>query len=245
MPAHKLVLAQGSDYFKSCFEGSFSEAQSSALTLNDDPDPQALFLLIGTLYGHPAYDMEALRTLDNPITTIVRIVDLHIVANKYLVPALSAQILVDLPTMLQHLRPGEAFHRALESVSRHVYLDRVDAARELRGAIVGHVVKYIPAWTTCDAFRALLADIPELAFELLVALVGPDNLASEAKEETKAAIASRKRARVSGDDSIREVRTPPSVRAGVNPPLSASTLRRSSIDQVTRRPTGSQPARRP
>ncbi|KAK4561484.1 hypothetical protein LTR86_004802 [Recurvomyces mirabilis] len=177
MPAHKLVLAQGSDYFKSCFEGRFSESHSSTLTLKDDPDSQAVFFLIRTLYGQQAYDVDALAANDDSDTAVARIVDLFIAADKYLVPSLSKQILADFPKMLQRLQTGTDYTEKLGVVIRHVYVNRLDAARELRSSIVKHIVKYVPDWTACEAVRRLMNEVPDLAFEIIVALAGPKRIA--------------------------------------------------------------------
>lgn len=127
--AHKLVLAQGSDYFRALFESSFKvrnvrvplggmayadgmvlqEASASDIDLQGD-DQYAVYGLIAYFYGLHFNGRDANSKERFAITCDARgveyvkyQVDLYIVASKYLVPDLCSQVASDFVEMLDSL----------------------------------------------------------------------------------------------------------------------------------------------
>lgn len=129
-------------------------------------------------------------------------VDLYVVANKYLVPNLCAEIVQEFADMLFAITGTGTYPTYVEQVARHIYLTHADSAAELRRPVVELFAKYRDSWTTCAEFGQLVHDAPEFAHELILAMTGAGGgqtprKAAESQERT-AATGRSKRKRAGG-----------------------------------------------
>ncbi|TKA80902.1 hypothetical protein B0A55_01667 [Friedmanniomyces simplex] len=162
LPAHRLILTKGSDYFKAMLDSKFE--------VHDIPN--ALNGLISTFYGHAPYDKQAVNCTDEGLLQITHSVDLYVTASKYLVPTMCAQIANDFAGMLEAVKGGTGYSANVETVARHVYFIHAGAADELRAAIVNVIAADIDAWRAAEEFAQLIADLPDLAMDIISALAG-------------------------------------------------------------------------
>ncbi|KAI7157731.1 hypothetical protein KC349_g5415 [Hortaea werneckii] len=181
--AHKIVLAQSSDFFKKAFDGNFKEAASSDIKLHDD-DARALFGLVGHCYGlHYDGSFKYSKT-DIPIECnddgaayIQHRVNVYVVADKYRVVNLCNEIRDKLPDMLDRIVPSmcglvKGYPTRLDQIARHIYLVHPVAAKQLRKPIVEMFAKHVKSWVGTQEFERLVLDLPEFAVELFRALAG-------------------------------------------------------------------------
>ncbi|KAK5109870.1 hypothetical protein LTR62_006477 [Meristemomyces frigidus] len=190
-PAHRLVLAQGSQYFAKCFEGGFKEAQSNVLELHDDVDVSAVFVLISTFYGHAAYDLFAYGKEDAKRVTLA--IDVGTTAAKYLCSEVYCQVLTDFPDMLEALQSSVADIETLGKIVRHVYVVREETAVAFREVIVVHIARYIAEWKAGTGFKDLLREIPDLALELVVELAQHKEASSAMRVASEGGSVAKKR----------------------------------------------------
>ncbi|KAF2770465.1 hypothetical protein EJ03DRAFT_63182 [Teratosphaeria nubilosa] len=189
--AHKLVLVQHSDYFKTMFNGNFCEFTNRVVEVKDN-EPFAFQGLIAYCYGlqhdgtrqftrdgHHSTDDGAI--LSNNAYLMYQ-VDLYVVAQKYLVPALCTQIVTNLPSMLRKLVDRDtSVSTNLASIVRHVYVHHEDDALLLRKPIADLMVKKATAWKEGAQFQALLLEVPQLALDMVTAMAENATLVSPSK----------------------------------------------------------------
>ncbi|KAK5685407.1 hypothetical protein LTS10_003485 [Elasticomyces elasticus] len=185
LPAHKLLLIQGSDYFKAMLNSQFAEARASSITLEDDR-PEAVKSLISTFHGHAAYNKQAINSTADGLAELTSVIDLYVTASKYLVPTLCSQIVDDFPEMLEAVAAGKEYSVNVVRASQHVYKIHAGAADELRIPIVSIIVANISKWQKDEKFYYLIASQPELGVDIIRALAGAASQPS-AKKSGKAA----------------------------------------------------------
>ncbi|KAK5697632.1 hypothetical protein LTR17_023947 [Elasticomyces elasticus] len=188
LPAHKLVLSTGSDYFQAMLNSKYEEATKSKITIHGD-NANALSGVICTFYGHTAYDMQTISSTDKGVQQVLYVVDLYVTASKYLVPSLCSKIVEDFTTMLNAVQGEAGYSANIESVAFHVYSVHVGAAEELRGPIVGVIVANIEAWRASTYFAQLVAELPELAMDVIGLLAGAKQQPAVKKSKRAAAVA--------------------------------------------------------
>ncbi|KAI7204379.1 hypothetical protein KC316_g710 [Hortaea werneckii] len=181
--AHKIVLAQSSDFFKKAFIGNFKEAASAQVRLHDD-DPRALFGLVGHCYGlhydgsfHYSKSDIPIDCNDDGAAYIQHRVNVYVVADKYGVVNLCNEIRDKLPDMLDRIVPSmcglvKGYPTHLDQIARHIYLVHPVAAKQLRKPIVDMFAKHVKSWVGTQEFERLVLDLPEFAVELFRALAG-------------------------------------------------------------------------
>ncbi|KAI7276714.1 hypothetical protein KC345_g6794 [Hortaea werneckii] len=180
--AHKIVLAQSSDFFKKAFIGHFKEAASAEIRLHDD-NPFALFSLLAYCYGLRFDGRSEYSKTDISIDCnlagaayVQHQVDVYVVADKYGVGNLCADILTKLPGMLSRITtpsPSAAqYPTHLDQVARHIYLSHPVAAKLLRRPVVEMFAKHVKSWVGTAEFERLVLDLPEFSVELFRALAG-------------------------------------------------------------------------
>lgn len=189
LPAHRLILTKGSDYFKALLDSKFrvrflhplffraviltvsdaQEANSSFITLQGD-SPKALSGMICTFYGHTAYDKRTSEASEAGVLQLTYIVDLYVAANKYLVPTLCTQIAADFPVMLEAVKGGPGYSSNIERLAWHVYDRHATAAEELRKPIVALITKSIDEWRAAEELGPLLKGLPEMALDIISAM---------------------------------------------------------------------------
>ncbi|KAI7338336.1 aquaporin-like protein [Hortaea werneckii] len=203
--AHKIVLAQSSDFFKRAFIGSFKvrEASSTEIRLHDD-NPFALFSLLAYCYGlrfdgrseYSKTDI-AIECNDHGAAYVQHQVDVYVVADKYGVGNLCTDILTKLPAMLGRITSSShsaaRYPAHLDQVARHFYLVHPVAAKQLRKPVVAMFAKHVKSWVGTEEFERLVLDLPEFAVELFRALAGDG-----AKQGTAAGGAKAKRGQKRG-----------------------------------------------
>ncbi|KAK6003018.1 hypothetical protein QM012_000863 [Aureobasidium pullulans] len=91
LPAHRIILAQHSVYFKRAFLGRFSVASSSVIDLGEDDEPDMIRAMIRFMYGGRAIPYYRLCD-DNVIEAMV---EMFILADKYDVEGLRAAVCND------------------------------------------------------------------------------------------------------------------------------------------------------
>ncbi|KAK3075797.1 hypothetical protein LTR53_000622 [Teratosphaeriaceae sp. CCFEE 6253] len=180
LPAHRLLLAKGSDYFKAMLESEFEtgadgaavkEAEASTITLHGD-SPAALESLIGTFYGRSAYDKDVPDSDAECYFRVVRAVDLYVAASKYLVPAVCTEIASVFPGILRAVKDGSLYSFDMARVVRHVYLTHAGAADDLKVPIVAMIAVDIDEWKKSANFESLIAAVPDLAVSVMSQLAG-------------------------------------------------------------------------
>lgn len=202
--AHKIVLAQSSDFFKKAFIGNFKvhlfsslaklckrfvrltppsqEAASAEIRLHDD-NSFALFSLLAYCYGlrfdgRSEYSKTDIRIDcdDHGAAYVQHQVDVYVVADKYGVGNLCADILTKLPGMLSRIttpsHSAAQYPTHLDQVARHIYLTHPVAAKQLRRPIVEMFAKHVKSWVGTAEFEHLVLDLPEFSVELFRALAG-------------------------------------------------------------------------
>ncbi|KAI6915162.1 hypothetical protein KC318_g109 [Hortaea werneckii] len=180
--AHKIVLAQSSDFFKKAFIGNFREASSTEIRLHDD-NLFALFSLLAYCYGLRFDGRSEYSKSDIPIDCndhgaayVQHQVDVFVVADKYGVVNLCTDIQTKLPGMLARItspsHTAAQYPTHLDQIARHIYLVHPVAAKQLRKPIVEMFAKHVKSWVGTQEFERLVLDLPEFAVELFRALVG-------------------------------------------------------------------------
>ncbi|RMY76120.1 hypothetical protein D0863_02144 [Hortaea werneckii] len=180
--AHKIVLAQSSDFFKKAFIGHFKEAASAEIRLHDD-NPFALFSLLAYCYGlrfdgRSEYSKTDIRIdcNDHGAAYVQHQVDVYVVADKYGVGNLCTDILTKMPSMLARIttpsHSAAQYPTHLDQVARHIYLDHPVAAKQLRRPVVEMFAKHVKSWVGTAEFERLVLDLPEFSVELFRALAG-------------------------------------------------------------------------
>ncbi|KAI7225404.1 hypothetical protein KC343_g458 [Hortaea werneckii] len=180
--AHKIVLAQSSDFFKKAFIGHFKEAASAEIRLHDD-NPFALFSLLAYCYGlrfdgRSEYSKTDIRIdcNDHGAAYVQHQIDVYVVADKYGVGNLCTDILTKLPSMLFRIttpsNSAAQYPTHLDQVARHIYLDHPVAAKQLRRPVVEMFAKHVRSWVGTAEFERLVLDLPEFSVELFRALAG-------------------------------------------------------------------------
>ncbi|KAI7321430.1 hypothetical protein KC326_g2239 [Hortaea werneckii] len=180
--AHKIVLAQSSDFFKKAFIGNFKEASSAQIRLHDD-NPFALFSLLAYCYGlrfdgrseYSKTDI-SIDCDDHGAAYVQHQVDVYVVADKYGVVNLCTDIQTKLPGLLSRItspsHSAAQYPKYLDQVARHIYLVHPVAAKQLRKPIVDMFAKHVKSWVGTEEFERLVLDLPEFAVELFRALAG-------------------------------------------------------------------------
>lgn len=216
LPAHKIVLAEGSEYFRALFEhdfkvgslttcayyfelfsnsGKHQEASAAAIDLHDD-HAHALCGMIATFYGHSGHEKTSVTNSENGAAYVMYTIDLYVTASKYLVPTLCSEVVRDMGEMMEVLTEDDGYPEHLGRVANHIYATHADAAVDLRKPLVHIIVQHVNMWKDSDGFKQLLADIPDLAFDVVLTLAG--NKGGSPTRKLKGAAASAgKRKRVS------------------------------------------------
>ncbi|KAK5170355.1 uncharacterized protein LTR77_004942 [Saxophila tyrrhenica] len=170
LKAHKIVLSSASDYFQTAFEQRvFQEANTNEIHLQDD-DPHALTGLIAWIYrkhyyGRGGYPDE----LPDRDFDLEYLADVHVTAKKYLVhfaaQNFAGRLRYEVETCVDDAEEVDA-------VARFVYCKRKDAAVEPRPAVVKCVVRMLidNGGKVKAMVRKLFADVPELAFDVVLQL---------------------------------------------------------------------------
>ncbi|KAK5134184.1 hypothetical protein LTR08_006844 [Meristemomyces frigidus] len=189
VPAHKIVLVQGSDWFRTIFESGFKEATKSTIELKED-SVKAAFGLLAHLYGlhfngrdgywHP-HDRTTVFSTDNGMEYVKYQVDLYVAASKYLVPLLCTQIRNEFGVMLEGVLQADGYPVYLEEVTKHIFHTHVDAAAELRNPVVALVASHLTTWADSGDFEQLLLNVPQLGVELIRFVVEHGSPASTIK----------------------------------------------------------------
>ncbi|KAI7189127.1 hypothetical protein KC343_g3985 [Hortaea werneckii] len=180
--AHKIVLAQSSDFFKKAFIGNFKEATSTEIRLHDD-NPFALFSLLASCYGLRFDGRSEYSKTDIPIDCnppgaahVQHQVDVYVVADKYGVGNLCTDIQTKLPSMLSRIttpsHSAAQYPAHLDQIARHIYLGHPVAAKLLRRPVVEMFAKHVKSWVGTAEFERLVLDLPEFSVELFRALAG-------------------------------------------------------------------------
>ncbi|KAH9839616.1 Broad-Complex, Tramtrack and Bric a brac [Teratosphaeria destructans] len=191
MSAHKLVLVQHSDYFKTMFNGNFCESTTRIVEVKDD-EPFAFTGLIAYCYGLQydgtrQFTKDGIQSADDSAifsgnAYLLYQVELYVVAQKYLIPALCTQIVSDLPTMLRKLvGTNTSVSTYLASIVEHVYVRHEDDAPSLRKPIADLMVERATAWKEDPQFQALLLAVPQLALDMVTAMAENATLVSPSK----------------------------------------------------------------
>nr|POF06971.1 hypothetical protein CFP56_31595 [Quercus suber] len=193
-PVHKIVLAQGSDYFSRLFLGSFAEARSESVVLIDD-GADAVHNLIAHLYGIEVVNADV--TCSEAGFNIVRIqIETYAVARKYLVPALCAKIeqsfAGNLASLLDLHRLGSTF-TYIDRISRMLYFIDDLADEKLQVPLIALLAKHAADLAGNAEFKELNADIPDLSFELLKTLATPKKVVNS---KTKKSFGTRSETKV-------------------------------------------------
>ncbi|KAK4542440.1 hypothetical protein LTR36_006692 [Oleoguttula mirabilis] len=172
--AHKIILSQGSEFFKSAFEGSFQESNTQIIHLQDD-EAHAVKGLIAWLYGlhydgdrtleyDPSYGPKVEREGEGYAKYMV---DLHIAASKYMVGDLQNHLKGRFPDVLARVDKQDGYLACADAAARHIYLERADAAADLRKHVVAHFRKHAARICQMPEFRQLLLEIPDLSADLV------------------------------------------------------------------------------
>ena len=102
------------------------------------------------------------------------IINLYVTAGKYLVPKLQQRILSDFRYTLAKLMSSDGYPIHIDQVARHLYLKHPVAAAKLRAQLVSTLVFCLDMFKNGDMarekFKELVEDVPELAFELILAV---------------------------------------------------------------------------
>lgn len=157
------------------------DADLPVLELKDDA-PLALYGLIADLYGAEIFantgepdNRRRNFACDEDGAGFVKYqVNLYVTADKYLVPGLCSRIADDFPGMLGAIKSERGYPSFVDAVARHIYGDCAGAATELRSSVTTLLALDIKSLKTHEEFKALLSDLPELAFELILTLAGED-----------------------------------------------------------------------
>ncbi|KAK5123786.1 hypothetical protein LTR85_002422 [Meristemomyces frigidus] len=178
--AHKLVLAQSSDFFRASFDSGFKEASAATVDLKDD-DPNAMFGLLAHIYslhfnGRNGYvkhkDRAKVSCDENGAEYVKYQVTLYITASKYLVPTLCTRVAEDFGQMLDCIVVDGGHSGYIVQIVKHIYVTHADAAVDLRGPMVTLFGNFASVWITDDWCRQLLFDVPELGVDLIATLAG-------------------------------------------------------------------------
>ncbi|KAK4961901.1 hypothetical protein LTR10_002394 [Elasticomyces elasticus] len=172
LPAHKLILIKGRSHRLCHFYR--------------EDDPEALKALVSTFYGHTAYDKQTIDSTSEGVELLKCLIDLYVIASKYLVPNLCSQILDDFPEMLEAASGGQGYSGNVLKVAWHVYRTHAEAAVDLRDPITSVIATSIGKWQGDDRFPYLIRSQSDLAVDVIRMLAGTLEQRS-AKKPTKAA----------------------------------------------------------
>lgn len=144
------------------------ESSEGRIELHDD-EPHSVFDLISTFYGYDGYDKTCMTASTRGAEDLVSVVELYVTSTKYMVPGLASRIAQDFGDMLNYcIGHTGLFPIRLERVFKQVYITHVNAAKPLRQPIAESVAAHAHEWRRAKAFRRLLEDVPQLAYEVIV-----------------------------------------------------------------------------
>lgn len=247
--AHKIILAQGSEYFRNAFEGAFKvritpgrseheadhlgqESGTKEIHLKDD-EPHAVKGLVAWLYGlHYDGTVTAQYTKANHVesdeggTAYAKyLVHLHIAASKYMVGCLQSHIASHFPSVLTNIDKLSGYVEHADDVARHVYLEHADEATELRQHIVAHFRGHLARISKMADFRKLLLDVPELSADLVEASAPVRQATGGTMRKTLAATVRQPTAATMRQPTDGMVRQPAEAMAGFPPASSMARAR--------------------
>lgn len=144
--AHKIILCQGSEYFRAALEGDFVESKTTEIELKED-DPAAIRGVVAWLYGLRSngitMNTDGRGYYVDPNSNTVDIafcakylVHLYVTAGKYLVPALRYVIFAPLDYAVDLLVESGQFLEYLGQIATLMYLTYPQAAIGLRKQFV-------------------------------------------------------------------------------------------------------------
>jgi len=86
----------------------------------------------------------------------------------------------------------------LGQIARHIYIRHADAAVELRKVIVAQFVKRARSWLETAEFERLLYDVPDLAADVVRALLGDSEVKVAKKSVERTAASGRSKRKRGG-----------------------------------------------
>ncbi len=112
---------------------------------------------------------------DRARTFTMHVVDLHRLGWKYAIPTLCAhaKAFVEMSVKILEERPAV---EDLCAVAKYVYLTCADSAYELRPLVLAAILPCLDGALGEPAFKAALAELPELSFDMVQALAKKDNV---------------------------------------------------------------------
>ncbi|CAK4031032.1 BTB POZ domain [Lecanosticta acicola] len=189
--AHKVVIAQASPYFVSCFERGFKETNQPLIDLHED-EPKAVRGMIAYAYGlhfdgKPSYDeSRAIPSASDQSLAYAKFqIDLWVVSVKYMFFSVAGEIQYCLKDVLASLLPSAGFPECLLEAAHHVYVEHASTAAGLRPVVVMMLNEHMDRLKVDQRFRGFLLEIPELACDLLLAAHGGSEEAQLVKAKRK------------------------------------------------------------
>nr|POF22108.1 hypothetical protein CFP56_36195 [Quercus suber] len=154
------------------------EARSGKIVLVGD-NSEAIHDLIGHLYGREVV-ITGISCSEGGLHLVQNQVETYVAATKYMVPTLCTRIEEIFPDNLACLLDSsgpELKITYISQIARLVYIKHDIAAQKLQGPVVTLLARHAAELTQNTEFRALNVEIPELAFQLLMALAAPKKAA--------------------------------------------------------------------
>ncbi|KAL6714131.1 hypothetical protein ACLMJK_008625 [Lecanora helva] len=175
---HKAIICSRSDFFSACCWGNFKEAKSKCIDLSDD-DPKLLSKLLDYLYAleYNVIDVPSSNDSNSYHPELMVHASLYIIADKYGVNGLKT-IAKDsfIRTLSDEVRdPPNSSPRDLSRLPEIaapaivlLYDSVVKTNDPLRREIQNYFQRNIEIFLHLEAFKDLLASVPDLSYYLLV-----------------------------------------------------------------------------
>lgn len=151
----------------------FQESKTNVIELHDD-NVDAVQSMLEWLYGIK-YNLDTIpKGSDSAVYIEVwtkylgLLVNLYVVATKYLVPTLRSKVLKAFPSNMEG--NSRRFPDAVEKAVRHVYQECKDEAMDLRKPIINMFAEYVGVLGGMPQYKKLFLDIPELGVDVIQAI---------------------------------------------------------------------------
>ncbi|KAI5362312.1 Putative BTB/POZ domain-containing protein [Septoria linicola] len=156
MPAHKLILAMASEFFRSAFTGTFIESKSQVLVLYDD-DSDTIADMLKYIYGLDPFE-EKSAPLD-----IYHDLELFAVAGKYQLDGLLSDAVKSAKEKVETLLRYGSFPDLL----RIIYEETPSHGGQIRDIFKEICREHLPDLMQKKEFKEIILELPELALDII------------------------------------------------------------------------------
>lgn len=199
LKAHKMILAEGSEYFKTCFNSEFKvgtmssyssfarlmnivpqESNSNVIELHGD-DPRVIRGVIAYIYGRTVFGEEykdngEWYAFGEGYETKTGCDQLDAIKYEIDLYVCATKYLVTgiCYSIIREWRAccGKTAMKQLaiiEAVARYIYITRADEATEFRKPLASMIARLLSALKNPECFKSLYVEIPEFAFDVIQA----------------------------------------------------------------------------